>query len=85
MLKPIFYPREVKFYTDNVHWSVTNSMSAPTVPGLISLLPGFLLLLEFTLAPDRHATVKQAVLSLRILVSLLWVTASKWFLSTNST
>ena len=65
MLKSIFYPREVKFYTDNVHWSVTTSMFAPTVPGLISSLPGFLLLVEFTLAPDRHATVKQSCTNTR--------------------
>ena len=29
MLKALFYPREVKFYMDNVHASVTNSMSVP--------------------------------------------------------
>ena len=27
MLKALFYPREMKFYTDNVRASVTNSMS----------------------------------------------------------
>ena len=34
MFKAIFYPREVKFYTDNVRVSVTNSMSALLVGGL---------------------------------------------------
>ena len=31
MFKALFYPREVKFYTDNVGASVTNSMSVYTV------------------------------------------------------
>ena len=32
MFKAIFYPSEVKFYTANVHASVTNSMSASGFP-----------------------------------------------------
>ena len=31
MFKALFYPWEVKFYTDNVRASVTNSMSGSTV------------------------------------------------------
>ena len=37
MFKAIFYPRKVKFYTDNVRVSVTNFMSGP-VPDNTNLM-----------------------------------------------
>ena len=39
MFKALFYPREVQFYTDNVHASVTNSMSVLKCPILDINLP----------------------------------------------
>ena len=32
MFSAAFYPKEVKFYTDNVRASVTNSMSGTVIP-----------------------------------------------------
>ena len=34
MFRALFYPMDVKFYTINVHASVTNSMSVCSYPGM---------------------------------------------------